>query len=222
MAVARAVSAEGEAFFEDQQALASLVCLALPALLPYRCSSQRLRIWFAGCATGQGAFSLAMTLAELCPRLEQWKVEIVASDADATLLCRARSGIYRPSEVQRGLPTEWLVRHLERLPAGHDWRFKSPIADQMTWLHLDPARSCAAVGIADIIFWRQRLGSSAIDSSTHLESLARMTDQLAPDGFVILAAAEPTFEHDSRFEAVGNNHPRVYRRLAIENALLTA
>src|SRR5580700_4638604 len=71
-AVSRAASAIETTFFGDLSGLTSLVCHALPALLSSRSYAPKLRIWCVGCATGQGVYSLAMTLAELCPGMGQW------------------------------------------------------------------------------------------------------------------------------------------------------
>jgi chemotaxis protein methyltransferase CheR len=199
-----------------------MVCYALPALISSRQNSQKLRIWFAGCATGQGAYSLAMTLAELCPGLGHWNIEIVASDADADSLARARRGIYTPREVQRGLPTEWLVRHFEQLPGGGCWRFRSPLAQYMTWLHLNPSQSCAAVGTTDIIFCHQKQGSNEFDSRMRRKLLRRMTNQLAPDGFLVLQSAEAALERDPRFERLYSGDSTVYGSVSSEAALLSA
>jgi chemotaxis protein methyltransferase CheR len=221
-AVSRATSAIETTFFGDLSGLTSLVCHALPALLSSRSYALKLRIWCVGCATGQGAYSLAMTLAELCPAMGQWNIEIVASDADATALWRARRGIYTPSEVQRGLPTEWLVRYFEQRPVGGCWRVSSQLAGQMTWLQLDISRSCAAVGTTDIIFCHQNLSCAEFDSRRRREVLERMTAQLAPDGFLILQSADAALERDPRFARVGDGDAAVYRRRSSEDALLSA
>jgi chemotaxis protein methyltransferase CheR len=221
-AVSRATSARETTFFVDVPSLTSLICFALPALLSSRRYSPKLRIWSVGCATGQGTYSLAMTLAELCPGMGQWNIEIVASDADATSLWRARRGIYAPREVQRGLPTEWLVRHFEQLPVGGCWRVSPRLARQMTWLQLDISHSCAAVGTTDIIFCHQEQGSSEFDSKRRREVLQRMTDQLAPDGFLILQSADAGLERDPRFERVGDGDSAVYRRVSSQTSLLSA
>jgi chemotaxis protein methyltransferase CheR len=221
-AVSRATSAPETTFFGDVPSLTSLICFALPALLSSRRYSQKLRIWSVGCATGQGTYSLAMTLAELCPGIAQWDIEIVASDADATSLWRARRGIYTHREVQRGLPTEWLVRHFEQLPIAGCWRVSPQLARETTWLQLDISHSCAVVGTTDVIFCHQELGSSEFDSKSRREVLERMTDQLALDGFLILQSADAGLERDPRFERVGDGDSAVYRRVSSEASLLSA
>jgi chemotaxis protein methyltransferase CheR len=220
IAVERALASEQSTFFEEVDGLASLISHVLPVLLPTRRYAQTLRLWSAGCGTGQQTYSLAIALAELCPGLATWNFDIVGSDADAWSVARARQGIYTPSEVQRGLPTEWLVRHFEQLPAGGGWRFTSRLRERMSWLRLDPSRSCAAVGEADIVVCHQKLGQSECETRPVL--LARLTDQLASDGFLILPSPEATLERGAGFERLHAGGPAVYRRVKHEISLLSA
>jgi chemotaxis protein methyltransferase CheR len=220
-AVGGAITADESTFFGDLTGLASLVSYAVPALMSNRCYAQTIRIWAAGCGTGQEAYSLAIALAELCPGLANWNLEIVASEADAAALTRAKAGIYTRSEVQRGLPTEWLVRHFEQLPDGRGWRFNLSFARRVTWLRLDLRQSCASVGMADIIVCHQKLGGDELDGSKRRELLVRITDQLAPDGVLILRSPESALEDDGAFERVCAGDAVVYRRVRCENSLLT-
>jgi chemotaxis protein methyltransferase CheR len=220
VAVDRALTPEQSTFFEEVDSLASLITHVLPALLPNRRYAQTLRLWSVGCATGQQTYSLAIALAELCPALATWNFDIVGSDADAWSVARARRGIYTPSEVQHGLPTECLVRHFDQLPAGGGWRFTSRMAERMSWLQLDPSECCVAVGVADIIVCHQKLGQS--ERETRHVLLARLTDQLASDGFLILPSPEATLERGAGFERLHAGGPAVYRRIKREISLLSA
>ena len=74
---------------------------------------RRLRVWSAGCSTGEEPYTLAMTLREQCPLAEGWDVRILASDIDTAVLAAAEKGVY---EVDRlgGLSTELLHQHFLR------------------------------------------------------------------------------------------------------------
>jgi chemotaxis protein methyltransferase CheR len=219
-AVELAMTIDEPTFFADTQALETLVSYVFPRLLPSRRFSQSLRLWSPGCATGQGTYSLAITLAESCPSLRNWDIQIVASDSDPAALARAQRGIYSSYEVQRGLPIELLVRHFEQLPAGGTWRFQSPLRAQMSWLQLDLTASCAPVGAADIVFCPQRLGE--LDQATRGTVLGRLVEQVASDGFLILAMPEAVLEHKAALECVRGCAPAVYRRIPREASLLSA
>ena len=221
-AVNQALAPQESRFFGEVGCLASIITHVLPALLPRRRYAQNIRLWSAGCATGEQTYSLAIALAELCPGLANWDLEIVASDADAWLLARARQGIYTASEVQRGLPTEWLVRHFEQLPGGSGWRISPPLAERMKWLQLDLAQSCSSVGVADIVVCHQKLGDREIGLPARRQLLARLTYQLASDGFLVLQSQDATLERGFGLELVYEGGPAVYRRIERDVSLLSA
>ncbi|HET6326973.1 MAG TPA: CheR family methyltransferase [Planctomycetaceae bacterium] len=221
-AVNQALAPEKSTFFEEVDNLAALITHVLPALIASRRYAQTLRFWSVNCATGQQTYSLAIALAELCPELANWNVEIVASDGDARALERARLGIYAPSEVQRGLPTEWLVCHFEQLPADRGWIFSSQLRERIRWLQLDLSQSCAPVGVADIVIYHRQPDERECDQGLGRALLGRLTDQLASDGFLILPAPDSTFDHRPGWEPVSAAVPNVYRRVKREPSLLSA
>ncbi len=209
-ALSRPITAEESQFFADLEGLAALVVCALPAILSNPCQTPPLRIWSAGCGTGQGTYSLAITLAELCSGLPGRNLQLVATDEDAAVLRRAQRGIYTPSEVQRGMPIEWLIRHFEPTRSGGGWRFKSPLAERITWLQVGLSQSCAPVGVADIVMCHQDLGG---DVETRRKQFGRLTGQLVAGGFLILPHPEPILEHDPELDRLSAGAAGVYRRL---------
>jgi chemotaxis methyl-accepting protein methylase len=114
------------------------------------------------------------------------------------------------------------VRHFEPLPAGRGWRFNSRLCDRMRWLQLDLSQSCAPVGVADLVVCHQKLGAGELDRGSGRPLLARLSDQLASDGFLVLRSPESTLECGAGFERVCAAGPAVYRRVAREPSLLSA
>ncbi len=102
-------------FLRDPDLFAYLREKVLPELIQYaRRHDNELRIWSAGCATGEEAYSLAILVAEaLGPDLERFNVRIFATDADAEAIAFARRGIYPASAVER-MPEELLSRYFTR------------------------------------------------------------------------------------------------------------
>ncbi|EAR52517.1 Putative MCP methyltransferase [Oceanicola granulosus HTCC2516] len=70
----------------------------LPAALARARAGGRARVWSAGCATGQEAYSLAFTLLAACPEAERYDIRILATDIDQRALDRAEAGIYASHE----------------------------------------------------------------------------------------------------------------------------
>ncbi len=82
-------------FFRDATTFQAIEEKLLPELLERRSSKRRLRLWSAGCAAGEEAYSLAIILRErLGADLPRWRLEILAADLDCKALDKARRGLY--------------------------------------------------------------------------------------------------------------------------------
>lgn len=84
-------------FFRDAACFEALEHRVFPALIASRRAEHRrvLRIWSAGCASGEEPYSLAMLLDRLLPERSEWQITILATDIDTDALARARRGLYR-------------------------------------------------------------------------------------------------------------------------------
>lgn len=83
-------------FFRDPAVFAALEQHVLPALIAAgRDQGRRLRLWSAGCCTGEEAYSLAIVLDRLIPDLDDWRITLLATDINPQFLARARLGTYR-------------------------------------------------------------------------------------------------------------------------------
>ena len=107
-------------FFRDRQPFDLLAAQALPALAIARADKKRLRVWSAGCSTGQEVYSLAMLFAEDLLKWQGWTIDILGTDVSSTVIDRARSGTYSQFEVQRGLGINQMIRWFEE--TGDGWR----------------------------------------------------------------------------------------------------
>lgn len=87
-------------FFRDTQSFEVLCDNIFPALLSHKTINEPLRIWIAGCATGEEAYSMAICLQEqLGDKSAAIKIQIFATDISETAIAKARSGIYRSTEL---------------------------------------------------------------------------------------------------------------------------
>jgi two-component system CheB/CheR fusion protein len=102
-------------FFRDPELYDSLRTTILPELIAQaRRRDRELRIWSAGCATGEEAYSLAILVAEvLGHELGDWNIRIFSTDLDAEAINFARQGVYSAAAVE-GLPDEILARYFTR------------------------------------------------------------------------------------------------------------
>jgi chemotaxis protein methyltransferase CheR len=83
-------------FFRDRASFDALERYVLPELIRSRqASERRLRIWSAGCCTGEEAYSIAIVLARLIPDLHTWKISILGTDINPRFLSKASRGVYK-------------------------------------------------------------------------------------------------------------------------------
>jgi chemotaxis protein methyltransferase CheR len=146
----------------------------------------RLRVWSAGCSTGQEPYSLVMLLAE---RVEAGTLrelpEIVASDVSDTALVRARAGRFSQFEIQRGLPVRRMLRWFDT--AGDDWVAKSDLVRPVAFRRHNLA-SDAAPGRFDVVLCRNVL--MYFGPEVRRRALATLAAGLKPGGVLVLGAGE--------------------------------
>lgn len=121
-------------FFRDLGQFDLLAAKILPELIERRASQRKLRIWSAGCATGEEAYSLAMLVDSLAPRLAGWEVLILGTDINSEALEKARRGIYREWSF-RALDAKRKQRYFEA--RGDHWLIKESLRERVSFRSLD-------------------------------------------------------------------------------------
>ncbi|GAA0610830.1 protein-glutamate O-methyltransferase CheR [Brevundimonas kwangchunensis] len=164
----------------------------LPALVRAR-GDQPVRIWSAGCSTGQEAFSIAMAALDAGAR-----VEIVASDLSQRVLEKARSGAYTGFEIQRGLKAETMLRWFDQTDDA--WIAKSELRSTVHFARtnlLDPPSDDFRF---DVIFCRHVL--TDMDAKPRAQVLDNLERRLVDDGVLFLGADERIEGDSVAFRAV--------------------
>jgi two-component system CheB/CheR fusion protein len=106
-------------FFRDPEAYEFINRAIIPELIERARGSRTLRLWSAGCATGEEAYSLALLVADhLGPEFPEWNVKIFATDLAADAVAFARRGLY-PENVLVDLPDDYRQRYFERADQGY-------------------------------------------------------------------------------------------------------
>lgn len=185
-------------FFRDANCFAALRGTVLPEMMKRREQQRSLTIWSAASSSGQEPYSIAMALREES-NLAGWTFSILGTDFCTAILERARSGLYRQMEVNRGLPTKLLTRYFKQ--HGLHWQLQPEILSMVRFQFLNLAEPWnGAIPAADIILLRNVL--IYFDVETRKAILARVRRVLRPDGFLFLGCAETTLNLDPAFATV--------------------
>ena len=173
-------------FFRDRAPFDVLQRYALPELAKRRQKSKRLRIWSAGCSTGQEVYSLAMLFAEQPDDWRGWTVDILGTDVSTGCIDRARAGSYSQFEVQRGLGINQMIKWFEEV--GDGWRAVEPLRKPVRFQVHNILEPSPHPGDFDIVLCRNVLLYLSPEKKTL--AFERLAGAMAEDGWLMLGAGE--------------------------------
>jgi two-component system CheB/CheR fusion protein len=193
-------------FFRDEEAWATLRDDFIPALLDRKQGGQPIRVWSAGCATGQETYTLVMLLAEAMGiDAFRHQVKVYATDLDNEALAEARQAVYADKDLE-GLPEGFRDRYFEA--SGTRWTFRSDLRRQVIFGRHDLAQD-APMSHLDLLVCRNVL--MYFNSEVQGRILARFHFALDPEGLLFLGRAEMIRAHASLF-APASLPARIFRR----------
>ncbi|MEE8392650.1 MAG: CheR family methyltransferase [Anaerolineae bacterium] len=101
-------------FFRDAGQVDALYSHVLPQLIRRRRALRTLRIWSAGCASGEEPYSIAMLLRELLPDVDEWSITILGTDINTEAVDRARQAVYSEWAFREERAKQWRPRYFRR------------------------------------------------------------------------------------------------------------
>ncbi len=203
-----AITTNLTSFFREGYHFEQLAKEALPYAESKRLATRRIRLWSAGCSTGEEPYSLAIVLREALAHLPNWDVKLLATDIDSKVVAAASEGLYA-AERFKGVPNE-RVRHWFRQPA--DRPGFSEASDELkqliTFRQLNLLDPWPMKGPFDIIFCRNVV--IYFDKDTQRRLFDRMADLQEPGGWLFIGHSENLLNVTRRYKLVGRT---VYRRM---------
>jgi len=196
--VVEAITTHETSFFRDFYPFEALKNRVLPELIAKRPPGQNITIWCAACSSGQEPFSVAMLVHEHFPALLRGKLRIIATDLSGAILERAREGLYRQAEINRGLPIVLLTKYFDK--QGLYWRVKPYIRHLVEFRQSNLATTWPPMPPLDIIFMRNVLIYFGLETKRIILGKVRKT--LKSDGYLFLGSSETTLNLDAAFEPV--------------------
>jgi chemotaxis protein methyltransferase CheR len=181
-------------FYRDLAAFRLLDEQGLTRLQAARASTRRLRIWSAGCSTGQEAYTIAMMIADQPERWRGWTIDILGTDLSPTAVERAREGRYSQFEIQRGLPVTQMLRCFDQ--DGDQWQASAALR-QAVRFRTHNLLTPPPVGMFDVVLCRNVL----LYFSADVRGLAfgRIASAMQPDGLLMLGAGEAVMGQTDAF-----------------------
>lgn len=169
----------------------------------------RLRIWSAGCSTGQEPYTIGMALLNRFPELKRWDFRILATDIDTGVIAKAARGIYPEAELN-GLSSD-RARLLEKKNDG-TIHVPADVKNLVSFKPLNLLKPWPVKGPFDVIFCRNV--AIYFDKPTQAELFSRLGDVLAPDGFLYIGHSETITANTGKFSLVGKT---IYRAASSAN-----
>jgi len=195
--------------WRDRAVFEWLASVGLPerAALAAERNQQVVRLWSAGCASGEEAYSLRLAWTQGAEAATpSVGLEIVATDADDQMIARAKAARYSAGSV-RELPPDLRSRAFDR--DGEDFVLRDAMKTGVVFLQQDLRRSWPD-GPFDLICCRNT-AFTYFDAHGQRQILDRLAERLRPDGLLIVGGHEALPGDDTRFSRVANALP-VYRR----------
>ena len=181
-------------FFRENHHFALLTETILPSLIA---EDRRINIWSAGCSSGQEPYSIAMTIHDHTPWLAPM-VRIVASDIDTNILEKAKSAIYKPSEMT-GVRPDQRAKYFQpaRSPATPgDMQVNASLTSMIEFRQVNLNAHWPVTQQYDVIFFRNV--AIYFDADTQRSLWRKFHSALRPGGWMLIGHSErvPTDQHD--------------------------
>ncbi|MDR1978894.1 MAG: protein-glutamate O-methyltransferase CheR [Synergistaceae bacterium] len=189
-------------FFRNDKQWWKLRDQIIPEMIKKR-GTHRIKLWSAGCATGEEPYSLAI-LSAVCGL--EVSVPVLACDIDQGALATAQKGVYLKRQLLN-VPPDYLHKYFTTSDGGETYQINSEIKRRVTWKRFNMIDDSFGAGF-DVILCRNVVIYFTMETKTAL--YAKFYNALAPGGYFLVGSTEQIFEHKKiGFESAG---PFLYTR----------
>jgi chemotaxis protein methyltransferase CheR len=205
-------------FFRNRPQFDALERQVLPELIERRREARRLRLWSAGCSTGEEAYSLAILLRRLLPDIDDWHVTIMGTDIDRAALEEARGGVYRTwsfRDVPEQIRSVWFEERKGR------FEVRPALRDLVTFDYLNLAEDVypslhTNTHAMDLILCRNVLMYLREQETRRV--VARLRDALSEGGWLVVGHTDPSQTLFREFEVHNLPGTVLYRKRDIRDS----
>lgn len=194
-------------FFREAHHFEHLKNVVLPALRPGLERGTPVRLWSAGCSSGQEAYSLAMTIATAWPDVMDHDVRVLATDIDPGVLRKAKAGIYEERELG-GIPEAELKQFTQACNQGGR-KMRNDLQQLIRFKELNLLHDWPMTGMFDVVLCRNVV--IYFDEATQRRLWRRFGNVIKPNGWLYLGHSERLCD-SSPFEG---RDQTTYRRISV-------
>lgn len=196
-----AITTNLTAFFREVHHFEYLAQHVVPLLLERYSKTRRLRIWSAGCSTGEEAYSIAIALREAIPDIDNCDIRILASDLDTNVVQAGASGIYQMKRIE-GLSDERRQRWFQRGKGQQNdmVRVTSELRNMIAFKQLNLMNDWPMRGLFDVIFCRNVV--IYFDKPTQRILFERFANVMQPESHLFIGHSETLSQISERFQLI--------------------
>jgi len=202
-----AITTNLTSFFREPHHFEYLMKTVLPDLEKYK-TNKRIRIWSAGCSSGEEPYSIAMTIMDHFKNKSGWDIKILASDLDYEMVERASKGVYKEERVT-GLDKKHLRNYVRKGKGKLQGMVKidQSLIDMITFKQLNLLHEWPFKGPFDFMFCRNVV--IYFNKETQRELFDRYADVLPENAPLFIGHSESLFKVTDRFKSMGQT---IYRK----------
>ena len=196
-------------FFRENKQFDALLEEIAPELMKIRSGARKLRIWSAGCASGEEPYTVAMLVLENPQIFGDWEVEVLGSDINKRVLHKARKGVYRKNSF-RSTENYYIRKYFEE--DGDNFRIVDKVRKLVDFSHLNllEPKKFSFLGDLDIIFCRNVL--IYFHTGAKIKVVESYHDRLLSGGYLLLGHAESLMNISTSFTLKHLKNDMVYQK----------
>jgi len=193
-------------FFRNQAHFDALEKYIVPELIKMRgpAGDRKLRIWSAGCSTGEEPYTIAMLLKDILPM--GWSFEVVASDISLKSLMVGKEGFYADARIP-GIPEPFLAKYFEKKPGGYQIKDDLKRTVRFDYHNM---KNDSGLRNLDVVFCRNVL--IYFDEAAQKAAIERFWNSMASKSFLFIGHSESLFGMNTKFEFVKTDWACFYKK----------
>jgi len=189
-------------FFRNQAHFDALEKYVIPEVMNIKKTPGTIRIWSAGCSTGEEPYTIAMLLSEILPKI--WNFEILASDISLKCLMTAKEGFYAENRIV-GIPDNYLAKYFDKVDGGY--KIHEDIQSKIKFDYHNLKNDSGQRNF-DIVFCRNVI--IYFDEAAQAAVMGRFWDAMASKSFLFIGHSESLFGMDTKFEFLKTEWSTLY------------